>query len=718
MEGGSSHNLFPPNGIDKSRVLDVKPLRTLMPVFPTGGEAPNFGCMPPFGHTPNGFSPFFPFTAPPLATQHSPDLNHVNPPGMHTPAGHMPAPLRSYRAPNPSGGLPHDIPEESNGDRESSMGGTANEDGYFDGHKDVSAHRGSSSSRKKINKASSSRKKAKRSGDADALAFVGNKGSSINFISAINPVQLEDGNRELVNYVLMNFDALRRRICQIEDTKEKNIDTIKRADLKAGNIAMTKKVRTNMRRRIGIVPGVEIGDIFFFRMEMCVVGLHAPSMAGIDYMTLKGDLEKDPIALSIVSSGGYEDETDSSDVLIYSGQGGNTNNKDKQVAVTDQKLERGNLALERSLQRGNEVRVIRGLKDDTSLNSKVYIYDGLYKIQESWTERGKSGGNMFKYKLVRVPGQPDAFSVLQTIRKWKDGFSSRAGLVLPDLTSGAERIPVSLVNEVDNEKGPAYFTYFPTLKYSKSFTLTQPSIGCKCHSACLPGDMNCSCIQKNEGEFPYTGNGILVSRKQLVHECGATCPCPPTCKNRVSQSGVKVRLEVFKSKDRGWGLRSWDPIRAGTFICEFAGEVLDEVKFKHKGDEGETDEYIFDTRRDYESFKWNYEPGLLEEESPNDSIEDYSIPYPLIISAKNAGNVARFINHSCSPNVFWQPVLYEQNNQSFLHIAFFAIRHIPPLTELTFDYGISMSDEADNNNGPHRKKKCLCGSSKCRGYFG
>ncbi|XP_061999814.1 histone-lysine N-methyltransferase, H3 lysine-9 specific SUVH1 [Rosa rugosa] len=706
------------NGIDKSRVLDVKPLRTLMPVFPTGAQAPNFGCMPPFGHTPNGFSPFFPFSAPPQATQHSPDLNHVSPPGMQTPAGHMPAPLRSYRAPNPSGALPHDFPEDSNGDGESSMGGTANEDGYFDGHKDVAPHRGSSSSRKKTNRASSSRKKVKKSGDADALIFVGNKGSSVNFVSLISPVQLEDGNRELVNYVLMNFDALRRRICQIEDTKEKNTDTIKRADLKAGNIAMTKKVRTNMRRRIGVVPGVEIGDIFFFRMEMCVVGLHAPSMAGIDYMTLKGDLEKDPIALSIVSSGGYEDETDSSDVLIYSGQGGNTNNKDKQVAVSDQKLERGNLALERSLQRGNEVRVIRGLKDDTTLNSKVYVYDGLYKIQESWTERGKSGGNMFKYKLVRVPGQPDAFSVLQTIRKWKDGLSSRAGLVLPDLTSGAERIPVSLVNEVDNEKGPAYFTYFPSLKYSKSFTLTQPSLGCKCRSACLPGDMNCSCIQKNEGEFPYTGNGILVSRKQLVHECGATCPCPPNCKNRVSQSGVKVRLEVFRTKDRGWGLRSWDSIRAGTFICEYAGEVIDEVKFKNKGDEGETDEYIFDTRRDYDSFKWNYEPGLLDEDSPNDSVEDYSIPYPLIISAKNAGNVARFINHGCSPNVFWQPVLYEQNNQSFLHIAFFAIRHIPPLTELTYDYGISMSDEAANNNGLHRKKKCLCGSSKCRGYFG
>ncbi|ONI21481.1 hypothetical protein PRUPE_2G069200 [Prunus persica] len=614
MEGGSSHNFVPPSaGFDKSRILDVKPLRSLMPVFPAASQAPPFPPSP-----------------------------------MRIPTGPMAAPIRSYRAPAPSGALPHDFPEESNGERGSSLGGAEDDDGYFDAH-------------------------------------------LVNFVSVMSPFQVEDGNRELVNYVLVNFDALRRRICQIEDAKESKNGIIKRADLKAGNILMTKKVRTNMRRRIGVVPGVEIGDVFYFRMEMCAVGLHAPVT------------EKDPVALSIVSSGGYDDDTEDSDVLIYSGQGGNNNNKDKQVA--DQKLGRGNLALERSLNHGNEVRVIRGVRDEVNSTTKVYVYDGLYKVHESWTERGKSGCNIFKYKLVRVPGQPGAFAVWKTIRKWKDGFSSRAGLVLQDLTSGTESIPVSLVNEVDNEKALASFTYFPKLKYSKSFILMPPSFGCNCHNACLPGDMNCSCIQKNGGSFPYTGNGILVSRKQLLHECGPTCPCSPNCKNRVSQTGVKLRLEVFKTKDRGWGLWSWDSIRAGSFICEYAGEVIDEVK------------------RNYDSFKWNYEPGLLEEETSNDINEDYNIPYRLIISAKNVGNVSRFINHSCSPNVFWQPVLYEHNNQSSLHIAFFAIRHIPPMTELAYDYGNSSSSEADNDKGPHRKNKCLCGlfphgSSKCRGYFG
>jgi len=477
---------------------------------------------------------------------------------------------------------------------------------------------------------------------------------------------------------------------------------------------MTKQVRTNMRKRIGTVPGVEIGDIFFFRMEMCLLGLHAPSMAGIDYMSVRNDLEEEPLAVSIVSSGYYDDDAEDKDVLIYSGQGGAAN-KDK--GATDQKLERGNLALERSLRRGNEVRVIRGMKDSVNQASKVYVYDGLFRIQESWVEKAKSGCNIFKYKLVRIPGQPDAFGVWKSIEKWREGLSSRAGLILPDLTSGAESVPVALVNDVDEEKGPAYFTYVSTVKYSKSFKLTQPAYGCNCRNACQPGNLNCSCIRKNEGNFPYTANGVLVCRAPMIHECGPTCPCFPNCKNRASQTGLKARLEVFKTKDRGWGLRSWDSFRAGTFICEYAGEVIEKVS---QVGEGEGDGYVFDTSHVYESFKWNYEPGLVEEDGSIEAIEEPNVPSPLVISSKNVGNVARFMNHSCYPNVFWQPIMYENNNESFIHIAFFAMRHIPPMTELTFDYGKSCSGEAaaDGGSTSRGRRKCLCGAPICRGYFG
>ncbi|KAG6791183.1 histone-lysine N-methyltransferase, H3 lysine-9 specific SUVH1 [Populus alba] len=666
MEGGRSGNNSTPI-IDKTRVLDVEPLRTLVPVFPSSSNAP------PFGPYSSGFAPFYPFSAP-QGSQATPDLNQQT---HTTPA----APLRSFRA-------------------------TESYEDDFDG--EYESYDGSTGSAKRKPK-SSSQKRARKIQDLDFTLSVDEN----NFVVGVSLSERDDGNREVVHSIQMRFDALRRRLSQLEDAKESPAGIIRRADLKAGNILMTKQVRTNMRKRIGTVPGVEIGDIFFFRMEMCLLGLHAPSMAGIDYMSVRNDLEEEPLAVSIVSSGYYDDDAEDKDVLIYSGQGGAAN-KDK--GATDQKLERGNLALERSLRRGNEVRVIRGMKDSVNQVSKVYLYDGLFRIQESWVEKAKSGCNIFKYKLARIPGQPDAFGVWKSIEKWREGLSSRAGLILPDITSGAESMPVALVNDVDEEKGPAYFTYVSTVKYSKSFKLTQPAYGCNCRNACQPGNLNCSCIRKNEGNFPYTANGVLVCRAPMIHECGPTCPCFPNCKNRASQTGLKARLEVFKTKDRGWGLRSWDSFRAGTFICEYAGEVIEKVS--QVGEEG--DGYVFDTSHVYESFKWNYEPGLVEEDGSIEAIEEPNVPSPLVISSKNVGNVARFMNHSCYPNVFWQPIMYENNNESFIHIAFFAMRHIPPMTELTFDYGKSRSGEAaaDGGSTSRGRRKCLCGAPICRGYFG
>ncbi|GKV39699.1 hypothetical protein SLEP1_g47430 [Rubroshorea leprosula] len=660
MEGVTDGNGVPPNAFDKSKILDVKPLRSLAPVFPDGPQGQYFVCAPPFGPFPSGFTPFYPFSVPP-GFQSEPET---------------PTPIRLFRT-----AVPH-FSATRNGESGASM----------------DASRGGSGKPPRKNR---------------DVQFSSGKGPAKDFKLGFSSTERDDGNWEVVENVLMRFDALRRRFSQLEDAKETTSGIIRRADLKAGNVLMSKGIRTNMKKRIGAVPGIQYGEIFFFRMELCVVGLHAPSMGGIDYINVRGNSEQETLALSIVSSGGYDDEAEDADVLIYSGQGGNAYYKDKEAA--DQKLERGNLALETSLHRGNEVRVVRGMKDAVSTKAKVYVYDGLYKIQESWMEKGKSGGSMFKYKLLRLPGQPDVFALWKSIEKWKEGLSSRPGLILPDLASGAESMPVSLVNEVDDEKGPAYFTYFPTVKYSKSFKLLHPSFGCNCHSACAPGSTNCSCIQKNGGDFPYTANFNLVSRKSLVYECGPSCPCFPNCKNRVSQMGLKVRLEIFKTRDRGWGLRSWDPIRAGTFICEYAGEVIDKINTRQSG-EDDHNEHVFDTSRTYQSFRWNFEPELIEEESPPAPTEEFDIPSPLIISAKNIGNVARFMNHSCSPNVFWQPVIYEHNNESFLHIAFFAKRHIPPMTELTYDYGIAPTD-GESNSTPSGRKKCLCGSPQCRGYY-
>jgi hypothetical protein len=709
---------------DKSRVLNVKPLRCLLPVFPNapngstfstpqGGAAP-FVCATPTGPFPNGVTPFYPFYNSQDSSQRPPEQHTSTPSGVHhqsfnnAPISNA-VPINSFRTPPTARNRATGVANGSAGSSKRMTRSRAQtqsspaEEGEFTDNQNES---GEFLSEEGLTKSGRPKRRGRKRGSG------GGQGQDINVASSDAAVDLlvekiqtaysdvfrqTEGDRSSVDYITLVYDLLRRKISQMEDVSTPGGN--KRPDLRAGTLFMNKGIRTNTNKRIGAVPGVEIGDIFYFRMELCLLGLHAPSMAGIDYLTVKNSSEEEPLAVSIVSSGGYEDYADDPDVIIYSGQGG-VNRKDR--AMMDQKLERGNLALEKSTHKGNEIRVIRGLRDQNTVAGKIYVYDGVYKIQESWVEKeGKSGCNVFKYKFVRLPNQPEAFRIWKSVEQWKGGDTSRVGVVLPDLTSGEEKVPVSLVNDVDGEKGPAHFTYISTVKYPNPMNLTIPSSGCLCVGGCLPTNSNCTCIQKNGDFLPYTSTGLIVTQKALVQECGPSCQCASNCKNRVSQAGLKIHLEVFKTKNRGWGLRTLDPIRAGTFICEYAGQVVDPTKIDKFGIDVD-DEFVFDATRTPQPL------GVM----PGDPVEPSKLPFPLVISAKYSGNVARFMNHSCNPNLIWQPVSRENRNEPDLHVTFFAIRHIPPMAELTYDYGVVPDDEIDQ-----RKRKCLCGAAKCKGFF-
>ena len=84
-----------------------------------------------------------------------------------------------------------------------------------------------------------------------------------------------------------------------------------------------------------------------------------------------------------------------------------------------------------------------------------------------------------------------------------------------------------------------------------------------------------------------------------------------------------------------------------------------------------------------------------------------------VIDANFEGNDARWINHSCDPNC--EAVLEEHDGKNRKKDKVFieAIRRIAPGEELTYNYGIVLSE-------PHtaRLKKiwaCRCGSPKCTG---
>ena len=74
----------------------------------------------------------------------------------------------------------------------------------------------------------------------------------------------------------------------------------------------------------------------------------------------------------------------------------------------------------------------------------------------------------------------------------------------------------------------------------------------------------------------------------------------------------------------------------------------------------------------------------------------------------HAGNVARFINHSCAGNLVIQPVFTHGCNGLLYRIALFASDTIPANTELTYDYGYA---EGVVYN---RLMVCKCGADECR----
>ena len=187
-----------------------------------------------------------------------------------------------------------------------------------------------------------------------------------------------------------------------------------------------------------------------------------------------------------------------------------------------------------------------------------------------------------------------------------------------------------------------------------------------------------------------------------------TCRCPPTCHNRVSQHGVKIPLEIFKTGETGWGVRSLSSISSGSFICEYGGELLQD----REAEKRENDEYLFDIGHNYDDEElWNGLPSIVpgfESSTPETMEEDVGFT----IDAAKCGNVGRFINHSCSPNLYAQNVLWDHDDKRMPHIMLFAAENIPPLQELTYHYNYTVGQVRDKN-GQEKIKVCLCGSSDC-----
>jgi len=146
-------------------------------------------------------------------------------------------------------------------------------------------------------------------------------------------------------------------------------------------------------RVFGEILGIQEGEVFQSYKDMNRVKVHTPTNAGISGSQNEG-------AESIVISGGYEDDQDFGDEIIYTGSGGQ-DGSGKQIG--DQTLTRSNKALAKNEIDGLPVRVIRGAhKGNPFAPSSGYRYDGLYRVDSHWSETGKSGFKMYRFRLLKL----------------------------------------------------------------------------------------------------------------------------------------------------------------------------------------------------------------------------------------------------------------------------------------------------------------------------
>ncbi|KAK6190153.1 hypothetical protein SNE40_002081 [Patella caerulea] len=138
----------------------------------------------------------------------------------------------------------------------------------------------------------------------------------------------------------------------------------------------------------------------------------------------------------------------------------------------------------------------------------------------------------------------------------------------------------------------------------------------------------------------------------------------------------KKQLRFAKSPIHDWGLFALEPIAADEMVIEYVGQnirhSLANLREKKYEEDGIGSSYLF------------------------------RVDHDTIIDATRVGNLARFINHCCSPNCYAKIITMDSHKK----IVIYSKRDIDVNEEITYDYKFPLEDE---------KIPCLCGAQGCRG---
>lgn len=162
--------------------------------------------------------------------------------------------------------------------------------------------------------------------------------------------------------------------------------------------------------------------------------------------------------------------------------------------------------------------------------------------------------------------------------------------LVPDIAKGSENHSISCINQFNSEEIPYDFEYCSRRFPGKGVHLESDPrflLCCSCEDDCRNA-RTCECQVRTkettewhcqEREDPewtaYEFRRLKANVMTGIWECNANCPCSPRrCNNRVVQNGMMIRLQIFFTGKKGWGIRTLHDIPRGAFLCTYAAELL------------------------------------------------------------------------------------------------------------------------------------------------
>lgn len=201
--------------------------------------------------------------------------------------------------------------------------------------------------------------------------------------------------------------------------------------------------------------------------------------------------------------------------------------------------------------------------------------------------------------------------------------------IIKDLSYGKEVVQVQCINSIDHDY-PDFVQYTTDRLPVKNVKINLDDnflACCDCTDDCLDKE-KCACWQLTlegaklgalKGAFHiepgYQNRRLHDHLVTGIYECNKKCKCRSTCSNRVVQNPLKWQLQVFKTSTKGWAVRPLYDVPAGSFICVYVGQVLNDQVANEDG-KNYGDEYLAEL--DYievvETYKEGYEADVVEPE--------------------------------------------------------------------------------------------------------